>query len=166
MKMTYRFWLALISSFVIFANTASLRAEMNITGNQHSHEQNEHVASELSLDYGKKWQTDAPLRQGMQSINEAVMRVVPTYHQATLAKTDADELAREINDQVNYIVANCKLEPGADATLHVLIGDLLTGAAGISNDPLSSQGVPHLVRALQLYPDYFEHKGWRRFTEK
>ena len=107
---------------------------------QHSHAQNEHAASGLSLDHGKKWQTDAPLRQGMQSINDAVMKAVPAYHQETLTKTDADELARQINDQVNYLVANCKLEPGADATLHVLIGDLLTGAAKVSNEPLSPAG--------------------------
>jgi hypothetical protein len=150
MKTTFKLWLALISSFVILANAASLRAEMDITGNLHSHEQNENVTSELSLDHGKKWQTDAPLCQGMQSINDAVMRAVPAYHQATFTETDADELAREINGQVNYLVINCKLEPGADATLHVLIGDLLTGVAEISNNPLSSQGVPHLVGTLKL----------------
>jgi len=166
MKSINKLCLALISGFVLFAHAGLLQAETSNSDYQHSHAHNKHIASGLSLDHGKKWQTDAPLRQGMQRINDAVMKAVSAYHQQTLTQTDADELARQINKQVNYLVANCKLEPGADATLHVLIGDLLTGAARVSNEPLSPQGIPHLVKTLQLYTDYFEHQGWRGFTEK
>lgn len=166
MKSIHRLWLALISSFIIFANLGTLQAETSMSDHQHSHGQSEHAASGLSLDHGQKWKTDAPLRQGMQSISDAVMKTVPAYHAETLTKIDAEQLARHINDQVNYLVANCKLEPGADATLHVLIGDMLTAATKVANEPLSSQGMLHLVKTLQLYPDYFEHQGWNEITEK
>ena len=166
MKSIRNFWLVLISSVIFFANTGHLQAETSVSDHQHNHGQSEHTASGLSLDQGQKWKTDAPLRQGMQSINDAVMKTVPAYHDETLTKTDAEQLARHINDQVNYLIANCKLEPGADATLHVLIGDLLTAATKVENEPLSHQGMPHLVKTLQLYPDYFEHHGWNEIAEK
>ncbi len=143
-----------------------MQAETSMADHQHSHGQSEHTASGLSLDHGQKWKTDVPLRKGMQSISDAVMNSVPAYHHDTLNKADAEQLASHINDQVNYLIANCKLEPGADATLHVLIGELLTAATKVSSEPSSPQGMPHLVKTLQLYPDYFEHQGWNKITEK
>lgn len=166
MKSIDRFWLALFSSFIIFTHTASLQAETRTSDHQHSHGHSEAATSGLSMDHGQKWKTDAPLRQGMRSISDAVMHSVPAYHDETLTKTDAEKLARHINAQVNYLVANCKLGPGADATLHVLIGRLLTAATKVANQPLSPQGMPHLVKSLQLYPDYFAHQGWSLITEK
>ncbi|MCW8956508.1 MAG: hypothetical protein OQL09_06465 [Gammaproteobacteria bacterium] len=149
----------LVSLGLTLAITAPLRAETGADDHQHGHD--EHGASGLSLNQGKKWQTDAPLRQGMNSINEAVKKAVPAFHHDELNKADAKQLAKHINDQVNYLVANCKLEPQADATLHVLIGELLTSADKLSRDPLSNQGMPGLVKALMQYPNYFEHQGWK-----
>lgn len=164
MKTFHRFLIALVSSFFIFFNNGVLLAETSVTDHHHSHDN--HALSGLSLDHGKKWQTDAALRQGMQSINDVVMKAVPAYHHETLTKMDADKLSRQINDQVSYLIENCKLEPGADATLHVLIGDFLTGSATLSKESLSPQGLPHIVRALQLYPDYFVHPGWSQLIEE
>jgi len=164
MKTLHRFLIALLCSFFIFFNSGTLLAETNAIDHQHSHE--DHASSGLSLDHGNKWKTDAPLRLGMQSINDAVMKAAPAYHNEMLTKKDANKLSRQINDQVNYLIENCKLEPGADATLHVLIGDFLTGAVTLSNEPLSPQGLPHIVKALQLYPDYFEHERWNKMTEE
>lgn len=159
-KLLRRLLLVLVASYITLTNTDILLAETGITDHQHSHSHDQQAASGLTLDQGEKWKTDVPLRQGMQSINEAAMNAVPAYHNQTLTKIEGEKLAKDINDQVNYMVANCKLEPAADATLHVLIGDLLTAAAEVKKNPLSQQGLPHIVRALQLYPDYFDHQGW------
>ncbi|MDT8283777.1 MAG: hypothetical protein RQ982_13335 [Gammaproteobacteria bacterium] len=160
MKTCLRLLITLLSSFFIFFYSGVLLAETNTTEQQHNHGHEDHAVSGLSLDHGKKWKTDAALRQGMQGIDDAAMKAVPAYHDETLTKADANKLARQINDQVNYLIENCKLEPGADTTLHVFIGDFLTGSANLSHQPLSPQGLPQIVKTLQLYPDYFEHDGW------
>ncbi len=160
MRSIHRLWLPLVGSFIILASFGFLQAETSMTDHHHSHGQNDHAVSGLSLDHGEKWKTDTALRQGMQSINDAVMNAVSAYHHETLTKTEAEKLARHINDQVGYLVTNCRLEAGADAALHVLIGDLLTASATLSNEPLSSQGLPLLVKTLKLYPDYFDHQDW------
>lgn len=159
-KLLRRSLLVLVCSYITLINTDVLLAETDITDHQHSHSQVQHADSGLSLNHGEKWKTDAPLRQGMQSINEAAMNAIPAYHHQTLTKMDGTKLAKDINEQVNYMVANCKLEPAADATLHVLIGDLLTAAAEVDKDPLSQQGLPNIIKTLQLYPEYFDHQGW------
>lgn len=127
---------------------------------EHDHGHDAHAASTLSLDHGKKWQTDAPLRKGMMSIKHEAMNAADAFHHDALTKPDAEKLAKHITGQVDYLVENCKLEPQADATLHVLIGDLLSGADALSKQPLSSEGLPRIVKVLQLYPDYFDHQGW------
>jgi len=129
-----------------------------------AHQHKEHAAKELMLDEGKKWQSDAPLRQGMQSINDAVIDAVPAFHQNKLTKPDAKQLAEHINKQVQYLVQHCKLSPQADAVLHVIIADLLGGADELANQPLSMQGLPRIVGALQQYPKFFEQPKWRQIN--
>ena len=150
--------LLFVSTTLLLISATQLRAETQ-AADQHRHEG--HDASVLSLDHGNKWQTDAPLRKGMQNINDEVMKSVSAYHDKTLTRTDAENLGKHINKQVSYIVQNCKLEPRADAVLHVLIGDLLTGTEHLTREPLSEQGMPVIVKTLRTYPDYFEHPGWK-----
>lgn len=159
MKTPRNLLIAFTSASLSLILTAPLQAQTTAT-EQHNHGHDENAASALSLDQGKKWQTDAALRQGMQSIHDAVMNNVDAFHHNKLTKPDAEKLAKHINDQVTYMVTNCKLEPKADATLHVIIGELLSGADTLAKEPVSNNGLPTIVKALQQYPVYFDHKGW------
>jgi hypothetical protein len=148
----------LLTSFLYVSAIGVLHAETDTSGHSHGHD--EHSVSKLSLNKGSKWKTDAPLRQGMKKINDAFFMNASSFHDDTLTKQDAGKLAKKINDQIEYLIENCKLEPEADAVLHVLIGDLLQGAEVIKKTPLSMSGMPKIHKALMLYPDYFEHSGW------
>lgn len=127
---------------------------------EHDHHHESKSASEPVLNKGKKWQTDAPLRQGMHSINEEVLKAVPAFHDNALTKPQAEELAKYINEQVSFIVDNCKLDPEADAMLHFLAGELLSGATVLSVEPASEDGLPAMVKALLTYPLYFDDPEW------
>lgn len=164
MKISQKLLMALVSSFFIFFKAGILLAESNMADHKHGHEN--HAVSGLSLNNGEKWKTDAALRQGMQRINDATMKAVPAFHHDTMTKTDAVNLAKQINDQVNYLMTNCSLLPEADAILHVLIRDLLTATAKLSDEPLSGQGLPVIVKTLQQYPVFFDHPGWNEFKRK
>ncbi|MCW9013367.1 MAG: hypothetical protein OQL06_06250 [Gammaproteobacteria bacterium] len=159
MKTHHKFTTVLAITCLGLLFNISVKAETGTTV-AHQHHHDEHAVSSLQLNQGKKWSTDAPLREGMQSINKAAMEATTAFHHDALTKSDAEKLAQHINNTVNYLVANCKLEPQADAVLHVLIGDLLSAADTLSNQPLSSQGLPRIINTLQLYPKYFEHKDW------
>lgn len=126
-----------------------------------AHDQGAPAATALSLDDGKRWATDQPLRTGMLRIREAVEPVLQAHGQGRVSPEAAKALATSIQENVNYLFANCKLPPKADATLHVLITDLLSGAGRLVEKPGSPEGVALLAGALHKYPEYFDHPGWK-----
>jgi hypothetical protein len=121
---------------------------------QHQHDD---MHSMLRLDQGKPWATDAPLVEGMERIRDAVEEA------AALPALDADtaaELAQVVRGQDDYLIANCRLEPDADVTLHVFIGQLLNAASALQKNPASADGLPRMQETLREYPNYFAHPEW------
>lgn len=129
------------------------------------HGQAQHGMPELALNDGKRWATDAPLRQGLERIRDAVALIIAASTARPLTKDEAMALSSAIKDQVQFLVENCKLEPRADAALHVLLNDFLQGAHALAADPGSKAGLERVVKALNLYPQYFDHHGWRPLAE-
>lgn len=120
-------------------------------------DQHDDLRALLRLDQGQPWATDAPLVEGMARIRDAVNEA------AALPTLDADSaiaLARSVRGQVDFLIANCRLEPDADATLHVFIAQILNAAAALENNPASPEGLPQLQETLRDYPRYFAHPGW------
>jgi len=125
----------------------------------HAHEHEAHATAGLTLNDGARWATDEPLRIGMQRIRDAAAPAIDAGAHS-LSADAARVLAAAVREQVNFLVANCKLEPKADAVLHVLIAELLGGAEALERDPHAEGGLPRIERALLQYPEYFEHAGW------
>jgi hypothetical protein len=124
----------------------------------HEHEAVAHGSMELNA--GQKWATDAPLRQGMTKIRTAVLTALPAAQSGSLTPAQYDVFADDVNSQVVYIVQNCKLEPKADAQLHVLLGDITTGvsvAKGEKQGEARSQGVIKVAESVNNYGKYFDH---------
>lgn len=121
----------------------------------HGHGHSHGAVSRLQLNIGQKWETDQPLREGMERIRGLV-----TAANAPGSPSEMQALANGIQQQVDYLIANCKLPPAADETLHVMIADLLQGAELVTkkNDP--TRGIATMRRALETYPKYFDHAGW------
>jgi hypothetical protein len=110
----------------------------------------------LTLNDGKKWETDATLRRGMARIAALVAPLAAKMEGERLDPIEAARVADDVRDEVNILISNCRLEPRADAALHVLIGDMLAGADILSQPEPSIEGVRTISEALDLYPRYFE----------
>jgi len=115
-----------------------------------------HAAGEakLVLNQGKKWETDAPLRQGMENIRSAL---------GSHMKYEA--LAAKVSTEVAGIVQNCKLEPEADAQLHLVIADIMGGVEALEGKVKGETrraGAEKIARALNAYGEHFDHAGWKR----
>ncbi len=115
---------------------------------------------------GGNWATDAPLRQGMERIHAALADALPAFEKGELRVEAANALAGEVQAQVQYLIANCKLEPAADAQLHIVIGQMLAAADALSKEPMSKDGMPRLHEAVQMYGDHFEHPGLHEHSGK
>lgn len=127
---------------------------------RHEHD----TVARLALDHGKKWDTDAPLREGMSRIRGIVEPQLDAVHERKLTRAQYRQMARDIEGEIAYIVDNCKLDPRADAVLHSVIAELGEGVEALaneSNEHRPEAGVARVVRALDDYGTYFDHPGWK-----
>ncbi len=104
---------------------------------------------------GKTWPTDEPLRTGMSRIEAGVEQARATSE--PVSREQALRLAQTVEENVTYIVRNCKLPPEPDAALHVLIGRMMAAAAQLKDDATSGQAVTQLDGVLQDYRATFDH---------
>jgi hypothetical protein len=118
-------------------------------GHEHGHAADE---PQLVLNQGKKWPTDAPLRQGMENIRSALG-----------GGMKYGALATKVSTEVAGIVQNCKLAPEADAQLHLVIADIMAGVEaleGKAKGETRRAGAEKIARALVAYGEHFDHAGW------
>lgn len=126
---------------------------------EEEHDHGDAHSVELQLNAGQKWQTDAPLRQAMRGIGEALNSSLDAIHNNQLDAAGYQALAGEVNQQVAYMVENCKLEPDADAQLHIVIYRMMDSAQVMEkNSDIQEKrnGAVQLVGALDSYAQYFE----------
>jgi hypothetical protein len=122
-------------------------------------------AAKLELNHGKKWQTDAALRKGMEGIRSALAADLEAIHGNKATAKQYKALAKRIEGEVAGIVQNCKLEPEADAQLHVVIAELVEGAEAMEGKHKAGArraGAERVAKALNAYGEHFDHAGWKR----
>lgn len=141
---------------------ASLTFPLTTLAVDHSH--HAVVPQKIELNAGKKWETDAPLRQAMSAIRSSVTSTLETVHGGKATEASYDKMAIEVAGQVSYIVQNCKLDPKADAQLHIVIGDIMSALETVEGKQQGRErasGVIGIAGALNTYGKHFSHSGWR-----
>lgn len=141
---------------------AQAQAQKQAQAQTHSHD--EVAPAKLSLDHGRKWATDAPLRDGMSHIRKLVEPQLAPAHAGKLSPAQYAALAGQVEAEVGAIVANCKLEPKADAVLHIVIGQIGAGTdamAGKSTPQRPAQGLVQVAKAVNDYAGHFDHPGFK-----
>jgi hypothetical protein len=128
---------------------------------EHDHAGTE--AHQLQLDAGRKWGTDAPLRQAMTAIRRSATQILPDAHAGKATVADYDAFGNAVTKQIAFMVENCKLPPKADAQLHLIVAELMAGAEaaqGKHGDAQRAAGVVRIARASNAYGEHFNHSGW------
>jgi hypothetical protein len=151
----------LLGAVLLTLTVASLPA----TAAEHRHDHGHGGApARLELNNGKKWETDAPLRRGMENIRTAMGAALHDIHGNMLSAAKYAELAKKVRGEVNGIVAGCKLEPKADAQLHLVVAEILEGVEAMEGKAKKTKrqaGAVKVVGALDKYGSHFDHPGWR-----
>ena len=151
-----------LAAAVLVATLAS--GQPVVAGEEHHHHGESSVTvQKLELNAGKKWATDAALRQSMDEINQAMARALPLIHKKRFSDSDYTTLATTINQKVSYAVEHCKLEAKADAMLHLVIGELMAGAEIMEGKTAATchDGAVRVRHALESYGKYFQHPNWK-----
>ena len=155
-----------IRKFLAAAGLLLGLAATGVSAAEQAAHQHEHggAPAGLSLDEGRKWATDGPLRKAMANIRNAMDASAHDIHEGKLSAARYGELARKVNGEVAYMVSNCKLEPRADAQLHLIIADMLEGAEameGKAKQVKRRDGAVKVMGALENYGAYFADPGWK-----
>ena len=142
----------------------ALSSPLAVLAASDAHDHGKSAPHKLELNAGKKWETDAPLRKGMDGIRGLVAPQLKAAHAGKLSAAQYKQLAGKIEREVAGIVENCKLEPAADAQLHGLIAEIGAGVDamnGKSADTRPVDGLLKVTHAVNQYPHYFDHPGFR-----
>lgn len=118
----------------------------------------------LQLNAGKQWETDAPLRQSMTEMRQSFADNLNAIHAKQLALPEYNALAQSVERSVARIVAQCKLPPAADAQLHIIVAELISGSqlmADQSSVETARSGAVKVVGALNRYGQYFNDPGFK-----
>ena len=154
--------LAGLAAVAAFGAALALPAHAQAPSHDHAHAAS--APAKLALDHGKKWATDAPLRDGMTKIRALVEPKIDAAHAGKITPSQYKAIASGVEAEVAAIVANCKLAPEADAMLHLVIADLVHGAdvmAGKEPKAKPLQGFGVTVAALNNYGRHFDHPGFK-----
>lgn len=130
----------------------------------HSHDGHAGEAK-LSLNQGKKWQTDEALRKGMENIRNALAADINGIKQNKLKPEQYEGLAKKVNTEIAYVVQNCKLDKEADEQLHIVLAEIMAGAElmeGKEKGVERRAGAERVHKALNAYSQHFDHPGWKR----
>jgi len=150
---------AAVAATLAMATTPALAA-----GAKAEHDHHGAAPARLALDHGRKWGTDETLRTSMDRIRAAVEPQLAPAHAGKLSPADYAALAGKVENEVATIVGNCKLEPKADAMLHLVIADLGAGTdamAGKARKTRPEQGLVKVAGAVNNYGRHFEHPGFK-----
>lgn len=152
------------SSITILACALALAQPLARAAESHAHAPGAAASSELRLDDGRKWATDLPLRRGMAEIRQVVTGAPAMAHAGTAYPTVYAALGKRVEAPVGRIVAECKLEPKADAMLHLVIADLVAGADAMKaakSGPEGRGGLLKVAAALDAYGKYFDDPEYK-----
>ncbi len=107
----------------------------------------------------QRFATDAPLREGMLRVHEALEKLQP-YPNGHLTEAMALDEVAEIKDAGAFMFANCKLAEEPDQALHAMLIPLLAAAQKLEKDPSDMHQVEAMQHAVADYPRYFDDSRW------
>jgi len=133
-----------------------------VLAQEHEHSHDTAAPAQLTLNNGQKWVTDDNLRLGMSRIRDALATELPAIRAGKASVKQYRSLAKKTNEQIEFMVQKCKLEPQADAMLHLLLADIIAGADAMQAKKGSEarKGAEQIAHALENYGAYFDHPGW------
>jgi hypothetical protein len=149
---------------VVVAGVVAVSLASGVLAQTAAHSHDAATPHQLTLNQGQKWGTDEALRNGMARIRGLVEPRLGDAHAGKLTAAQYRELATQVETEVGGIVANCKLEPHADAMLHLVIADLGEGTDAMGGKTAKlppAKGLVKVALAVNEYGSHFDHPGFK-----
>lgn len=150
-----------VTAIAVASGSAIAQAADAHAHDEHAaHATHEAQSATLNLNQGERWETDEPLRKGMLEIRQAVEKASADSGTGELSALQAEELTLALDGSVDFIIEQCKLEPEADANLHVILAEILSASGALKSEPHAEDALARIHGALENYAHYFNHPDW------
>lgn len=107
--------------------------------------------SEIQKDKGAKWQADELTNEGVKKMQTTIET------QSTNTLSDYHKLAKQLNDDKNYVVKNCTMEGASHDNLHIWLMpliekiDALTKIEDVDDAAKLKQSIEENISAYDTY---------------
>ncbi|MEW6983811.1 hypothetical protein AAD001_14250 [Colwelliaceae bacterium 6471] len=132
---------------------------LTVTAEEHHHY--EENTTQLMLNQEEKWAIDESLHLGMSNIKHELEKNLMAIHHENFSTEQYITLATTMEQELRFLFENCKLEPQADAQLHILLSKIMQGIDIMKNAEHKKQGGILIIQALRDYPLYFNDLNWQ-----
>lgn len=130
---------------------------VTLSGNSFATENKDHhqTSESLSLNHGKRWEADKVMKENMQAIHDKLKTTNELIKANKIKQNDYLALSDLISSSAQSIATNCKMEPKADATFHVILEELFSITESLKDPKKAKDSINHLTHALKTYSKYF-----------
>lgn len=128
---------------------------------EHKHDTHIAVSSHSASQNGKRWETDEPLRRGMEGIRQEMESALHHIHGSSFSGEQYRSLAKKVQNHVEEMIKTCKLPPEADARLHGVLAEMMAGSGTMEMKENPISGLHQILQALNVYGHAFDHPGWK-----
>lgn len=91
----------------------------------HHHHGDDEVLTMLVLNDGAKWPVDTVLSEAMLRLRAQLLTHLDDIHHKRFTASQYQQFSQMLQQEVNHIVANCKLTPEADAQFHLVLAAMM-----------------------------------------
>lgn len=124
-----------------------------------SHQQPaDHGAIDQTTAPAMRWQADAPLAKGMARVRAATQALSHGSH-GHLDVSQVKSVSVELEQAVQYMIAQCRLDPAPDAALHPLLARVLQASALLADGVFDADALAELEAVLARYPMLFQESA-------
>ncbi len=146
----------ILSAGLILVASISVQAEQTEHTEHAAHAHPLHSATVAEpAAAGQRWMADAPLREGMARIGKERQALGPLEH-GHLAAKHVTVHAEAIRAAVNFMFANCRLDPEPDSALHPLLAQLIGASQALLELPSDPAPLAEVDAALARYKQLFD----------
>lgn len=151
-------WIGFLSlpliALLALAMPASAQDHSHADDHDHSHSAVESHPWQVPADH-VRWTPDAALLEGMARIRSALHDLAP-HEIGRLGQAQVIAHADRIDAAIQYLFANCKLEPEPDAALHHILAALMNGSRALHADPSDNTPLADMNAAVRHYAELFD----------
>lgn len=123
----------------------------------------------LQRNAGQLWMTDAALRESMAALRVTFASHHQEIHNGSLSADGYTSLATTTENTIARVIAQCQLEPEADAQLHLILSKLMDAAQEMRHTTDLSharRAAIQAINALNAYPEYFDDPSFVPIEER